>query len=465
MIDILKLASNYFGRSSSLLETKFESVSTDTRKIKPGDLFIALKGENFDAFDFLEVALKANCAGVVYTLQKEKEEKIAALKKHYKGKTFVEVEDTLLFLQDLARQHISWWKNLGQKTVVVLTGSNGKTTNKEFLRQFFESVKPSKVLATEGNLNNHIGLPLTILRLKKEHEVGILEIGTNHPGEIKFLSEMSLADFCYITNVGDAHIEFFGSRENIFKEKSELYHFTKRHSKLRPCYLCNFDDALLKGHAKEGMAVTASSLDSNADFYIQFQPKLISILRNGDGKKFDLKNESIFEGHNKFNLSLCFILALTILPDKEAELVSIFTKIQLPANNRSNLIKRGDQLIYLDAYNANPSSMRASLVSFLEFLKAEKKDLKECLFVIGDMNELGEHAEKMHRDLGAYMESAGITRVCFVGRYLNYFKQGYKSALAAYASVSEIDKTKLLNSSKIIYLKGSRSIKLETLVM
>jgi UDP-N-acetylmuramoyl-tripeptide--D-alanyl-D-alanine ligase len=465
MIDTSLLPQSTFGLNSQILEKSFPRICTDTRKIQPGDLFIALKGENFDAFDFLEAALEKGAAAVACSRNQERQPLLQSIRKRFPEKTIFEVEDSLVFLQDLARSHLLWWKSLKNKKVIVLTGSNGKTTNKEFLRQFFEAIMPGQVLATEGNLNNHIGLPLTILRLKPEHGQAIFEIGTNHPGEIKFLSEMSLADFCYITNVGDAHIEFFKTRENIFKEKSEIYHFTKKFSREPYCYLCNADDDLLKAYASEPRVVTASTKNSNSDFYFEIDSSdKIYMTVAKKGTKKELQNVQIFERHNKLNLCLCLSIALVMCPEKESELLKEFSRIKLPSNNRSNLIQKAGQTIYLDAYNANPSSMHASITSFIDYLKKEKRNLDECLFVIGDMNELGEQAEELHRELGAFIQGKGINHVTFVGRYVEYFRKGYTLPLKAYPSVKEIDKTKLLNSSKIIYLKGSRSIKLETLV-
>lgn len=466
MIDISLLPKNIFTVNSQILQTSFASISTDTRKVQKNDLFVALKGENFDAFNFLEAAIEKGAKAVAFSQDDNKVTKIEELKCKFPETTFIETNDALIFLQDLARSHLKWWKSLKNKKVVVLTGSNGKTTNKEILKQFFESILSAKVLATQGNLNNHIGLPLTILRLENFHELAIFEIGTNHPGEIKFLSEMSLADFCYITNIGDSHLEFFGSRENVFKEKSELYYFTKKYSSEPFYYLCNTDDELLKSYQHDPSVITVSTKEKNADFFFDFKSaQSISMFKKGHSEEVHLNNSFIFERHNKLNLCLCLTVALTLFPNKESEILNAFTSIKLPANNRSNLIKRDDQIIYLDAYNANPSSMKASISSFLSYLKDEKHSIDECLFVIGDMNELGDKAQELHRDLGLFIQELGIHKLHFVGRYVNYFKEGYKLPFNASPSVKEIDKTKLLKSSKIIYLKGSRSIELETLVL
>ena len=205
------------------------SITTDSRSMTSENVFLALKGENFDGFDYMNPALEKGVEVVIYTHLPERTEIVKSLKERYKDVLFIAVGNTLKYLQDSA----SWWMREWQKSnggiTIGLTGSNGKTTTKELLFAQAEIILKDKVLCTAGNFNNHIGVPLTVLRIKNKHKLAIIEMGTNHPGEIEVLCNIANPKFGLITNVGAAHLEFFKDESGVLKEKSSLYDYINKH--------------------------------------------------------------------------------------------------------------------------------------------------------------------------------------------------------------------------------------------
>jgi UDP-N-acetylmuramoyl-tripeptide--D-alanyl-D-alanine ligase len=406
------------------------SVCTDTRKISENCIFFALKGDNFDANTFTNEALAKGAKYVV----------IDNPNYQIEGKTLL-VEDTLVALQKLANRHR---KELTAK-IIALTGSNGKTTTKELIHIILS--KKYNTIATIGNLNNHIGVPLTLLRLTKETEIGIIEMGANHQKEIEFLCEIAEPDFGYITNFGKAHLEGFGGIEGVIKGKSEMYTFLQNNNKL---VFVNLDDAIQEEKTnhinsytfskEKGANIKIDSIEVNPMVKISFedttiQSHLIGLYNANNinaaiaiGKYFEVPNTQIKEAIENY----------------------------IPENNRSQLIKKGTNEIILDAYNANPSSMQVAIENFKQ-LNHNKK-----IAILGDMFELGEESLEEHKKIIALLSDEPKITTYFIGKdfYLNSIKKEHLLFFEDFSSFATyIQSIQITNS--LILIKGSRGMALE----
>lgn len=410
-------------------------LSTDSRKTQGCNVFAAISGDNFDAFEFRETVCSSSIKIFIYEERVGRKEIVENLSLKFEHIVFIAVENVILYLQEVAMHWILQWKEAGG-IVLGLTGSNGKTTTKEILFQFAKSIYKNDVICTEGNLNNHIGVPLTIFKIKSHHKFAIIEMGTNHPGEIEVLCNISNPEYGVITNVGAAHLEFLKDLDGVFKEKTALYRYIKK---------------------------------SGKKFYVNCTDEKLSVLENQDKTKsyYDYKsnlvNRFIREEYNIHNLNISYFLMQDIFPSKKTELEEAYENIKLPANKRSQWIEKGDTKIFLDAYNANPSSMKASIISFVN---DEKVNISESLFICGDMNELGENVEQFHKEIGELLKSSGAKNVIFVGRYAKHYRSGYGNEATLFETKDELTKNfiNLTNNSKFIFIKASRSLQLESLL-
>jgi UDP-N-acetylmuramoyl-tripeptide--D-alanyl-D-alanine ligase len=406
-------------------------VQTDTRRIVSDCFFIAIKGDNFNANQFAANALEN---GAKYALIDEKE--------FYVDDSTILVENCLIALQELARFHRRFLKT----PIIALTGSNGKTTTKELLSVVL-SLK-FKTLATTGNLNNHIGVPLTLLRLKQEHEMAIVEMGANHQKEIQFLCELAEPDYGYITNFGKAHLEGFGGVEGVIKGKSEMYDYLIANHKN---IFINADYSKQLEKASGGNLITFGVANKNANFL--FNPPIanpfVELLHNSI--VFTSQLTGIY---NSTNIMVSIVIARYF----GVELASIQNAIQsfYPENNRSQLLNIGTNQILLDAYNANPSSMFPAIEHFVSHYK------HNTVLILGDMFELGLESNKEHQTIVDLVSHKELVTAYFVGNYFNeckvlrenfLFFQDFES-LASYLS-----SFKIVNSS--ILVKGSRGMALE----
>lgn len=437
------------------IKTGFK-VSTDSRSIQAGDMFIALVGEKFDGFSYLEDVIAKGASSVVF--QHKIGRRFKHLVKKYPEVTFIETNDTLVFLQELAREHKRQWQQSGTKTTIALTGSNGKTTHKEMLKHLLSSIFPGKVLATKGNLNNHIGVPLTLLDLLPEHDIAIVEMGMNHRHEIMTLCKIAEPSHGLITNIGQAHIGFLGSMTNIYFEKSDLYRWVKKFTHGFGMFVVNADDDYLR------LLESSTGLTTFGEKYgdIKVNVSQNEIHFNFRGQAVAVKNTQIQEEYNLRNLVCTMVLAMKLFPDKVNEIAKAACLYQQPSMNRSEWVNH----IFLDAYNANPSSMKASLNSFIKIIEEKSAKLDECFFVMGDMNELGDFAEELHAEMANYVQSLGIKNVVFVGRYKEYYLKGNPNALGGFLEKEDFLKQfpNFKSDYKWIFIKGSRSVKLETLL-
>ena len=341
-------------------------ICTDTRKLEEGCLFFALSGPNFDGNKFAKQALKKGALAVVIDNPKLK----------LKGENIILVKNTLNTLQELAAFH----RQKLNTCLIALTGSNGKTTTKELIREVLAS--KYKVLATQGNLNNHIGVPLTLLKLKPYHEIAIVEMGANHPGEIALLSEITKPNWGFITNFGKAHLEGFGSLEGVIHSKSELYkHLINNKQKI----LINSDDTEQLKQTK-GYEVSSFGQEETANFiWKKLDENEEGIKINFQGKSFQSR---LYGAYNLTNLAASLAFA-TLFEVPTDAIQNALYKLVLN-NNRSQIIKIQNTEYILDAYNANPTSMLSALLAF-----DNKKSLNKVV-ILGDMMELGEYSLKEH---------------------------------------------------------------------
>ncbi|MBT0607491.1 UDP-N-acetylmuramoyl-tripeptide--D-alanyl-D-alanine ligase [Aequorivita echinoideorum] len=363
-------------------------VSTDTRKIFKNCIFFALKGENFNGNQFAQEALDKGALKVI----------VDEPQFHKNTGETILVKNVLLTLQQLANFHR---KFLGTN-IISLTGSNGKTTTKELINAVLS--QKYKTTATTGNLNNHIGVPLTLLGMDESTEIGIVEMGANHHGEIALLCEIAQPDFGYITNFGKAHLEGFGSVEGVIKAKSELYNYIRNNGKT---VFVNADDEKQMVQTEGMQRITFGH--KNGDYLVDLADASSLLVVSYRGTEI---HTNLVGSYNFPNISA----AVTIGDHFKIPIEKIKTGIEgyISSNNRSQLIKKGSCTILMDAYNANPTSMLAALENF----KNAKGDNK--ILFLGDMFELGKDAEAEHESIVDYISSNQFGKFYLVGS--NFFK-------------------------------------------
>lgn len=435
---------------------------TDSRKYSHPAAFVAIPGAKVNPLDIIDALLKLSCPYVIYQKDPINDGKVLKLKEQFPGTQFIAVTDSVIFLQELTREHIKDWKQLSSKnTVFAISGSNGKTTHKEMLAFILNSILPGKIVATEKNNNNHLGVPLTLLNVNERTEIVVLELGSNHPGEIKVLCDIALPNAGLTTNIGATHLEFFGNEEKVFEEEGYLYHAIKENTSGDGFYLINKDDSFLK------------SLPDTADS-IGFGESSLAVARityseNGAAIKYKSSelavcNSHITGKHNKLNLITCAFIANHFYPECKAEIIRAASEFR-PTKNRSEWIDFQGRSVFLDAYNANPSSMKAALLGFKDSLIEQGKEVNDSCVVLGDMNELGENAPRYHEELGAFVRELGFPHVYFVGRYADAYLKGCPSGNKRSSSrdfKSEY-RDECIKNFSIHFIKGSRSLQLESL--
>ena len=435
-------------------------LSTDSRNYGNEGLFFCLYGESFDGFDFCEQVIKKQCKNIVFRSNQKNIKRRDELKSKYKDVNFIETKDPIVFLQKLAVERVKTFKKAGNK-IIAITGSNGKTTTKEMLRFILSKKFNNKVFATHGNLNNHIGVPLTILSAPASCEVLIVEMGSNHLGEIKALCEIASPEAGIISSIGSAHIGLFGSIDNIFKEKSSLYNFILENKEPNSYFIVNNEDKYLC--KLESNKVLKKFGKSNSDYIVSIKIDKIEI-KVGE-EIIIIENSNLSEIYNLENLVSTFLLAINLYPEAKIEFIAAANEFKMPSLNRSEWITKGEKSFFLDAYNANPTSMSASLHSFVENLKRKNINISETHFVLGDMNELGDYAEVEHNKIGKTLTELGAVSVSFVGNYAQFYKDSFSSAEVFKQKQELVDAwPEIVISHKAFFIKASRSLQLESLI-
>lgn len=411
-------------------------VETDTRKIQKGCLFFCLKGANFDGNTFAEEAIRLGALTAV----------VDNPHYHIEGKTIL-VDDSLLALQNLARHH----RNQFRIPIIGITGSNGKTTSKELISAVLAT--QFKIHFTQGNFNNHIGVPLTLLQLNETHELAVIEMGANKPGDIRELVEIAQPTHGIITNIGRAHLEGFKSLEGVIKTKTELFDFLSEHS----------------GHifANKQDEVIVNKLPSNTQNHFYNDPselhgKLLSLdpFVNMNWSEKDYNSPTIHThlvGEYNF---INFLAAIRIgrffeiTPENCNRAISEYQ----PTNNRSQVTKTAKNTLIVDCYNANPTSMRSALSSFA------KIDNHAKIFILGDMREMGADAPMVHEEVIQQTIDLRLSGF-FIGEEFLKFKGMHPNAIFLKSTDPLIEHFEQNPPSDLlILLKGSRGISLEKVI-
>lgn len=404
------------------------TICTDTRKITENCLFFALKGPNFNGNEFAMDALEK---GAAYAIIDEGA--------HKSSDRHVLCDNVLETLQQLATHH----RNQCKAKIISLTGSNGKTTTKELIHSVIS--KKYRTIATKGNLNNHIGVPLTLLSIKEDTEIAIVEMGANHKREIAFLCGIAQPDFGYITNFGKAHLEGFGGVEGVIQGKSELYDHLMAHDKH---IFMNADDPIQLEKLGTYIKKMGFSTKDPQYYNIKFIDANPYVVLEAEG----IRMETQLIG--KYNFPNC-CAAILIGKYFNVPLDGIKTAIESyqPQNNRSQILSKNGHEIVLDAYNANPTSMKAALENF------SLMDAKNKILIIGDMFELGETAAEEHQMMADLTQKLGFDNVFLVGQ--NFFKT---NAIAKKFQTFEDLKEYVLKNpfeKGTFLIKGSRGMALE----
>lgn len=407
-------------------------VSTDSRKIEEGCVFVALKGERFDGNDFAYKVAVENIASCVIADRKD-------LPHH--ERLFI-VDDSLAALQELARLH----REKCNIPIIGITGTNGKTTTKELTAAVLS--KKYNLIYTQGNFNNHLGLPLTVLRIKPDTEMAVVEMGANHPNEIAQLCSIANPDFGIITNIGKAHLEGFGSFEGVVKTKNELYDFIKsKNGKL----FVNHDNELLM-NLSNGIESHTYGKDNNANIKASIASSNPYLIINWEGNeiKTNLVGDYNFE-------NVMAAISVGCYFNIEKSLIIEALENYTPTNNRSQFIKSDKNEIVMDAYNANPVSMHHAIKNFRNISS------ENSLLILGDMRELGKDSEKEHQAIINLIKELKFDNVILVG---GEFKKAAGNDFTIFANVEKL--LAYINdndiSGKKILIKGSNSIHLEKIV-
>lgn len=413
-------------------------ITTDTRRCEEGMIFVALKGDNFDGNCYASTALEQGCSYAVV----DNADCVSLT-----DERIILVEDSLRTLQLLAQYHR---RTMGT-TVVGITGTNGKTTTKELVAAVLG--KRYRVLYTQGNLNNHIGVPLTLLGLTREHEIAVVEMGANHPGDIKELVEIAEPDYGLITNVGMAHLQGFGSLEGVIRTKGELYDYLRTTTK-RTVFL-NADNTHLKG-ISEGLEKVSYGQVCDADIrgeVIACDPYLRFRWKRREGEWNAVATQLI--GSYNIDNALC---AATVgchfgIPEEEVtDALIAYT----PQNNRSQLTPTTRNMLVVDAYNANPTSMRAALDNFA------RMEVPRKMVILGDMKELGDATAKAHQEVIGLLDAYRFDEVWLVG-------EAFAQTVHTQRTFADVEEVKAALQTAVpenyyILIKGSNSMRLSSLV-
>lgn len=412
----------------------------DNRKVNSDSLYIAIIGERYNPLEHLDILQGNGCEYLVTTEDIKRD-----------GLKVIKVNDIQDFTAEAAKEIAKKFQTKGGK-LITISGSNGKTTTREMtyflLSNILEDYKKNlKVITTQKNNNNHLGVPLTIFQIRPETEYGVIEFGSNHPGEIKYLCEIMSPNLGYTTNIGDSHLEFFETRENVLKEEALIKDY---------CidgFFVNTDDELLQ-------KLDGIKLGQKGEEYLFETSASRASLVNANS---EIKNNYILGQHNFTNLAASICICHKLGFDFE-RLLKVAQNFK-PTPNRSEWIELLESKVFLDAYNANPSSMLASLEGYTQYLKEKEIDLSKSCVIMGDMNELGENLERYHNETATTAMTLGHGQYVFVGRYHTHYTKGRSEGFLAFEDTNKLKESlpELLEKFDYFFVKGSRSLQLESI--
>lgn len=438
-------------------------VTTDTRTLKGGEMFFALKGENFDGNEYAMKALELGAAYAVVNASSAAADS--------DDPRLIKVEDTLATLQELARWHRSMTFVDGKPlTVIALTGTNGKTTTKELIREVLS--KRYRVTATEGNLNNSIGVPLTLLKINSDTQIAVIEMGASHPGDIRELVNIALPNFGLITNVGKAHLLGFGSFEGVKQTKGELYDYLRRTADK---IFLNVDNPHLCAMAAE-RSMQHDSERPDCSLVIPYglgyahaqvlpsspeNPFLRIAVPVAEGESVTIAT-NLVGSYNADNVMAAIAVGCHFGVSFDEAVGAI--EAYVPSNNRSQMTRTSRNTLIVDAYNANPTSMEAALGNFATVESDQK------IAALGDMLELGDESLAEHVRIAAMALDLGLQRVCFVGaefaKALATFEDLPADKVISFDTSAELADWFTANPSQgsVILIKGSRGTRMEKVI-
>ena len=412
---------------------KSSGVVTDSRKIKNNAIYFSLKGANFNGNQFAKSAIEKGAMCAVIDENKYLEDK----------GNYILVENSLATLQQLANFH----RKKVKTKIIGITGSNGKTTSKELIHSVLKT--HFKTYCTKGNLNNHIGVPLSLLEIPSKTEFAVIEMGANHIGEIEFLSKIAEPNYGYITNFGKAHLEGFGSEEGVIKGKSELYEFLIENSGF---IFYNSDDEKQKNilsNYKNKFGFGKKAADLN--YLVKTESPNIIVEINDN-----IFKSTLFGSYNIPNIISAISIGIFLGVPIEKVKNGILNYIS--SNNRSQVLKINSNNIILDAYNANPSSMLLAIKAF------QNAELENKVLILGDMFELGKNENEFHQEIVDYCNNLDVKRVYLVGEIFS--KTNYSNKFISFNNYIELSNNKEFKKIKhsSLLIKGSRGVQLEKIL-
>ncbi|MCR4603865.1 MAG: UDP-N-acetylmuramoyl-tripeptide--D-alanyl-D-alanine ligase [Prevotella sp.] len=425
-------------------------ITTDSRDCPEGSIFLALKGDSFDGNKFAAQALEKGCALAIID---EKE--------YAKDERYIVVDNTLQTYKDLAREH----RRQFDIPVIAITGTNGKTTTKELVKAVLS--EKYNVLATEGNFNNDVGVPKTLLRLNKEHEIAIIEMGASHPGDIKTLVETAEPTCGIITNVGRAHLQGFGSFEGVIKTKGELYDYLRQQPD--GLVFLDADNDYLVDMITDDMWVTPYSTDPEKQYAcisgelasdndspllkFRWRKPMMELEESGESQKWHKVQTQLVGNYNVKNLLAAVAVGINFGVERKA--ICHALENYQPTNSRSQFLQTEHNRLIVDAYNANPTSMLAAIENFCTI---SQDNQSEKMLILGDMRELGDESEKEHQKLVDIIKETGIRDVWLVGPEFGKTNCTFHKFDDVEAVKTEIQKSR--PSGRLILIKGSNGTKL-----
>jgi len=436
---------------SALLSRRVAGVCTDSRRLRPGELFVALRGDRFDGHEFVTAAFERGAAAAI--VQRQWWDSAA----RDDGRFFV-VDDTLRALQEVAAAY----RRRFRLPLLALTGSSGKTTTKELVASVLE--RRFRILKTEGNLNNHIGVPLTLTRLRSEHELAVVEMGMNHPGEIARLTEIAAPTHALITNIGKGHLGFFETMEELAGAKMELFHGLPEDGTA----FVNADDPLIRASKLRAAHVVTFSLTQPADVrgeYLGLNDDGGPVVRLTAGEESVLVDVPIPGRHNAMNA----VAAAAVGVHFGVPLAEVKCGLEScpPVAKRMEVLRRNGMVIINDCYNANPDSMRAAL-ELLRDMKAPEG--AQRIAILGDMLELGRFEIEEHRALGREVVAFGADRLLAYGPASLELVEAARAAGLKEARYFA-EKEALVRAAReaatgpcVVLVKGSRAMAMEEVV-